>query len=281
MHPHTPWNALLPGLLACASLTAEAPPAPVAGTLDWSAPHRWVHVDTVGRDGVALFEGARLRWLKALRAGAAPLPDGRPLFWSGDHEGLRTYLTFSPFGEIAELDARGRLVAETQARLGEQAVKDYDSGDAALVPPHYTQIWRRQPDDDFVSPVAGELTELTAAHARLQLLQLDLQAAERVDVNWKEVRELLARQRYPLTCRVLTSRYGLGQTMLLWLAADAESLRRATPLLELLRQAPGEPRGVALAREYSTLRAQQQQLDLVRRDELSNLPRLSVGPTSP
>lgn len=247
--------------------------APVAvPALDWSAPHRWVHLDNVTQAGVGLFEGARRRWLAALRKDGTALPDGRPLFWSGDHDGLRTYVTFWPFGEMAALDARSRMVAASQAKLTPQALKEYQDGDAALVAPHYTQIWSRQPEDDFVSPVAGDLTELSGAHGRLQLLQLNLQVAARADANWGEIRALLARKRYPLTCRVFSSRYGAGQTILLWLSTDAVSLKSAPGLTEFLQTATGESQSTALAKEFAGLWSAQQQLDVVRRDDLSNLP---------
>ena len=245
--------------------TAAAP------SLDWGAPHRWVHVDTVPQAGVPVFEGARQRWLKVLRRDA--LPDGRALFWSGDRAGVRTYLTFYPFKEWGDLDARSRRVTETQTKVGPEAVADYDSADSVLVQPHYTQVWSRRPADDFVSPLAGELTELTATHGRLEFQRLNYEVADRVKANWVEVREALAKQRYPLTCRVYFGTHGVGQTFKLWLAPDEAALKRAPPLADALRQALGDERGGALAREYAAMWTTQEEINVVRRQELSNLVR--------
>jgi hypothetical protein len=257
------------GLLPAALLLAAAGSA----SLDWSAPNRWVHLDTVPEKGVPVFEGARQRWLKTLRRDGETLPDGRALFWSGDRGGVRTYLTFYPFRELGELDEKSRRVAETQAKVGKDALADYDSADSVLVQPHYTQIWARRPGDDFVSPLAGELTELTASHGRVEFQRLNYEVADRVKANWQEVREALTKQRYPLTCRVFFGSYGVGQTVKLWLAPDEASLKRAPSLADALRQALGDERGSALAREYAALWTTQEEMDVVRREELSNLTR--------
>jgi hypothetical protein len=255
-----------PCLVAAALFQTAASPS-----LDWGAPHRWVHLDTVPEAGVPVFEGARQRWLKTLRRDG--LPDGRALFWSGDRAGRRTYLTLYPFREWGELDARSRRASETQAKVGPEAVADYDSADSVLVQPHYTQVWSRRPGDDFVSPLAGELTELTATHGRLEFLRLNYEVADRAKANWAEVREALAKQRYPLTCRAYFGTYGVGQTFRLWLAADEAALKRAPSLEDALRQALGDERGRALAREYAALWTTQEEMDVVRREELSNLVR--------
>jgi hypothetical protein len=103
---------------------ASAPPSPPAAGLDWSAPCRWVHVDTVTPKSAPQFEAARHRWLATLRGKRTFMPDGRPLFWTGMHGGRRTYLTFYPFEKFVELDRRREQVRETQevlrAALGDE-----------------------------------------------------------------------------------------------------------------------------------------------------------------
>src|ERR1044072_7908510 len=80
-------------------------------SLDWSSPMRWVHVDSVRSDKAAIFEAARLRWLKALRQESYRLPDGRPLFWHAKKGKVQTYFTFYPFAHFAELDARRESIS--------------------------------------------------------------------------------------------------------------------------------------------------------------------------
>lgn len=268
-------------LVGCrtAGRTASAPPTGAtsvpsrdvgSAALDWRAPNRWVHVDTVRADAVSVFEAARKRWLRALHRDDGNLPDGRALFWSGSHGAVRTYFTFYPFREFAELDARARRAAATQAAVGKAAVDDYDTGDAALTPPHYTQLWMRTADDDFVSPLVGELGELDGAVARIEILQPDITHGERVDVVWTAVRAALTAQRFPLTCRTFRAWYGTGETVRLWLAHDAGALHAAPPIAEVLRRELGDARGAALAGELAALWSLHDSFEIERRDDLSN-----------
>ena len=57
---------LVLAMMACLH-AAPAGPAADRASLDWEAPNRWVHVGTVTAEGAPLFEGARARWLTALR----------------------------------------------------------------------------------------------------------------------------------------------------------------------------------------------------------------------
>jgi hypothetical protein len=255
-------------LAGCESTTSDRAPA-MPAALDWNAPNRWVHVDNIAKDRIALFEGARQRWLLALHRDGAHLTDGRALFWSGDHGDVRTYLTFYPFTNFADLDARARTAKVTQGIVGKAAVDDYDSGDAALVPPHYTQIWIRRNAEDFVSPIAGDLSELSAGSARVQIQQLDFARSERAEAVWNEVKAALEKARYPLTCRTFTAWYGDGRTERLWLAPDVQSLQAAPSL----RAAIANQSGSALADEYEALWQLQDEFEISRRGELSNLVR--------
>jgi hypothetical protein len=266
------------GLQAC---LASAPPSPPAAGLDWSAPCRWVHVDTVTPQSAPVFEAARRRWLATLRGKGTFMPDGRPLFWTGMHGGRRTYLTFYPFEKFAELDQRREQVRETQAAVGKAAVTDYDSGDAALVPPHYTQIWLREPDLDFL-PLAGATDELRATHGRIEVRQLRFDQADRLEATWKTVQVALAKERYPLTCRSFFASYGSGFTVQLWLAPDAATLHAAPPLAEVLRAALGDERGSAVALDLGAILSTEDQFEIERRDDLSNLPPfMATGATLP
>ncbi len=106
------------GLLYMAAVAVAQTPPQTHRDLDWSAPRRWVHVDIVLEDKVALFERARLEWLSALRVGDSLLGDGRALFWCAKGDGVQTYFTFYPFRAMAELDDRVRMRLATDESKG-------------------------------------------------------------------------------------------------------------------------------------------------------------------
>ncbi|HYE50904.1 MAG TPA: hypothetical protein VEB20_15015 [Azospirillaceae bacterium] len=253
-------------------LALAAPPARASGpeldgpALDWEARRRWVHVDNIATGNVPAFEAARRDWLRTLRVagGGIPLYDGRPLFWSAERGPVRTYITLHPFDRYGDLDARAERVRATNAAVGEAAVRDYDKGDAFLVPPHYSQVWSREPAYDHV-PAAGALTEATARAGRLEVRQEQLQLDGDGYAAWKRLSQALAAANYPLTCRAFRSSLGTGQVILLWLAADEAALRAALP--------PAQAAGPALAGEVDRLMPASESYAVVRRDELSNLGR--------
>ena len=149
--------------------------APISQThrdLDWQAPKRWVHVDTVDPKKALLFENARRAWLAVLHQDGQVLGDGRPLFWQARGGPVYTYFTFYPFRRWAEMDTRAEMIDQMEKVVGEEAVKTYDLGDAALVPPHYSQIWRRVPRSDITSSGSASLTEVTNGVPRSRLREL-------------------------------------------------------------------------------------------------------------
>jgi hypothetical protein len=263
--------ALLLG--ACLHNPPPVRPAQPAPRLDWSASGRWVHVDTATLESAPVFEGARHRWLAVLGRQGAFVPEGRPLFWSGLRGGVRTYWSVSPFEKFADLDVRRQIAIDALAKAGDAAVADYNTGDTALILPHTSEIWFRQPDLDFLSPVAGDLSELTATHARLEFHQMQPGGGERLEAAWKAVQEALTKERYPLTCRGFFVGFGTGFTVQIWLAPNAEALRQAPPLEAALRQALGDERGAALVRDLAELLPVKEELEIERRDDLSHLAR--------
>jgi len=211
------WRGLLltplVGLLACAGL--NAPPADP--TLDWDAPWVQVHIDHVRSSGSETFEGARRQWLARLRADGGSRADGRPLFFSGDSADGRVYLTFYPFAAWADLDRRTSAKQRVEARLGAAAVADYDGGDAALVPPHHSEIWMRLADGDLV-PAAGPRSLVDAPFLRLEVRTRPLgEDADALDAVWTAIRGELGGRR---ACRMFWSLFGRGELVLLWPAAE-------------------------------------------------------------
>ena len=233
--------------------------------LDWGASGRWVHVDHVDPERVALFEDARRGWLRALEVDGGRLPDGRALFWSGEHGGAAVYYTFWPYDGWTDLAARGEAAAATQARVGEAAVEAYDAGDLALVPPHHSALWNRLADSDYV-PAAGSLDETTAAHARIEYRRMATGAEGPVlDALWTEVQQALTTAAFPATARPSWNLYGGGELVLMWLSAEPSA--GAGWIAAADGAAPG------LAGRIEAVMPLLDEVALVRRDDLSNLPR--------
>lgn len=239
--------------------------------LDWSAPIRWVHVDNVDSARTRVFEEARLGWLKALRRGDRLLGDGRPLFWHARSGAVQTFFTFYPLDSLSDLDKRRDMIRRSEATVGQAAVERYDAGDVALVAPHYTQIWRRSPEDDFSTLETKDLTELSAAFGRLDIRQVDPRNGARVDELWRQIRDTLAAAKYPLSCRVFSSTYGSGDLVFMWLAHDSKTLQSAPSIQATTAQQLGQQRSAALLEEWNRLVIEARTLSVERRLDLSNL----------
>ncbi len=239
--------------------------------LNWSAPFRWVHVDNVDSSKAQIFESSRIDWLKVLRKGDDLLGDGRPLFWHARAGAVQTYVTFYPFSKFGELDERRAMVQKTNAAVGQGAVDQYDAGDVALVAPHYTQIWRRSTDDDFATPENNDLTELSATFGRMEICQIEPRQEVRADQLWKEIRQALAAEKYPVVCRVFFSSYGSGDMIFMWLARDAKSFLSAPLVEEALARRLGEHKSGALVAEWKKIVLSHKAYDMERRADLSNL----------
>jgi hypothetical protein len=245
-------------------------------SLDWSSSMRWVHVDSVRRDKAAIFEAARLRWLKTLRQDTFLLPDGRPLFWHARKGKVQTYFTFYPFARFADLDARRESVSKTQQTVGQAKVDDYDSGDVAIVSPHYSQIWQRSPSYDFVPSDKSDLSELTAMFGRLEILQKD-QQTNRVEPLWKEISEALALQKYPLACRSFFTTYGTGQIVRVWLASSRAIYENAPTMRDAVARQLGKKRAITILGELDKVLEIQQTFEIERRPDLSNLGEIGAS----
>lgn len=276
-------GAALALLLLAAGCTAapkpEPAPRPAAPVFSWEAPRRNVHIDKVSVAGAAPFEAARKRWLGRLRAEGNFLPDGRPLFWSGDRAGVRTYFTLYPFQTWADLEARAAATARTQAIVGQAALTDYDSGDSALVPPHTSEIWARIPGYDYLPAEAAPLDERAARRGWIELRQMPTgDAGHALDPLLARANEVLAQADYPLTCRVFYSVFGRGELVLLWLAPDEAARQAAGSQAEELARRPDL---APLLAEIEALMPLRERIAIERRDDLSNLPDLPASPPPP
>jgi hypothetical protein len=261
------------GFILATSLGAFAQDAPrTHADLDWQAPYRWVHVDNLDPAKAARFERARKAWLEALRKDGALLGDGRPLFWHArSSKAGQTLFTFYPFRAWADLDARRRMIDRTHKEVGEAAVKAYDSGDAALVSPHYSQVWHREAEYDIASAPAKDLNEQTAMVGRLEVRTIDVRRSEDFDRVWKRIANALALAGYPLACRAYTSTYGRGEAVLFWLAKDGASYAAARPLRAEMERQFGKKEAEKLLDTLEEVFPLQESYEVERRPDLGNL----------
>jgi hypothetical protein len=257
----------------CVAVLADACAGALSthASLDWSGTFRWVHVDNVAPDRGPVFERARAGWLQALRQGDSLLADGRPLFWAHRAKDRSTYFTFYPFARFSDMDARGAAVRATQAAVGRDALERYDSGDSVLVAPHYSEIWRRSPDDDYVPEGNESLTELTACCGRLEVRDPSFTNGAEVDSLWKVLRTALAEERFPLVCRVFQNVYGPRDVFCLWMAPDSAALMAAPPLAVVMERHLGAAKAMEFMKRMDAVLPVTSSLAVERRQEMSNL----------
>jgi hypothetical protein len=265
------------GILAISAVLAVAARDAAAqsshAALDWTAAYRWVHVDNVAAERTPVFEAARHGWLKALKQGDSLLADGRPLFWELRGKDRSTYCTFYPFGRFGELDARREAVRTTQRIVGREALDRYDSADSVLLPPHYSQIWRRDPDFDYLPPDGDTLTEKTAACGWIEFQTPDYYRGGESDSLWKQIAAALTGERYPLTCRSFGNVYGTSDLIRMWLAPDTTTLRAALPVKEVVARHLGAARAREIFRRLDGVLPTSSSLPARRRADMSNLGR--------
>jgi hypothetical protein len=263
--------AILFATLLTIPVKAQSPPSHL--DLDWQAPRRWVHVDNVDPQKVQLFEGTRKTWLSELRQESRLLGDGRPLFWCAQSPDAYTYFTLYPFRSWADLDARADMAGHTKKVVGDEAVKAYDSCDDALIPPHYSQIWRRDKESDIVWSGTDSLTELSAAVGRLEFRWMDWGHSDDIEGIWKEIQAALASRRYPLACRVYTNSFGndQGECILLWLAPDSAQYRDAPSIRTILAQGLGSEKSKEMMAMLDKYFPVQKSYEIKKRLDLSNL----------
>jgi len=241
--------------------------------LDWAATYRWVHVDNIAQARTQVFEAARHGWLKALKQGDSLLADGRPLFWELRGDDHSTFYTFYPFGRFGELDARREAVLATQRIVGKEALDRYDSADSVLIPPHYSQIWRRAPDFDYVPPDHDSLTERTATCGWIEFQTPDYYRGDESDSLWKDITAALTGEHYPLTCRSFWNVYGTSDLIRMWLAPDSATLRAALPVKDAVARHLGATRAQEIFSRLDKVLPTSTSLPARRRADLSNLGR--------
>ena len=186
---------------------------------------------------------------------------------------MRTYFTLYPFRNWSDLDARAEMAKHTNEVVGEAAIEAYDAGDALLMPPHGSQIWRRQDSADVAWSGTAALTELSASVGRLERREVDWIHWDDFEAAWTAVQAALVAQQYPLACRIYANSYGgaQGDWVLLWLAPDEAAYRAAPDLTDALVKQLGAEKGAQLAANLARLFPVKASYDVERRLDLSNL----------
>ena len=241
--------------------------------LDWGSPYRWVHIDNIDAHKASLFEGCRKTWLTNLRQGDHLLGDGRPLFWYAKGYSVQTYFTLYPFRTWSDMDARGKMATETMKAVGDAKAKAYDVGDSALIPPHGSQIWRRNTDSDIAWAGTDSLTDLTANVGRLEVRDIDWWHEEEVSKLWDEFQATLKKAKYPLACRMYSNVYGGNQLehILLWLAHDSAQYQSAPSLQAALTGTLGKERTIEMLANFDRYFPVVKSYEIEKRVDLSNL----------
>jgi hypothetical protein len=262
-------------LCACAT-TQSASPAPAATTaessaprLDWTAAWRWVHIDRIDPARIALFEDARRTWLATLGPPGRRRQDGRALFFSGRDGDAAIYYTLYPYATWSDLDARSAAAKATQQAVGTTAVQAYDAGDAALVPPHRSELWTHLDGSDVI--VANEpALEPDARAIVIEYRRMPTaEAGAEFDRVWSRLQKALQERGDTATVRAYWSLYGSGELVLVWLAHDESMLAPSNDGLAKVGRSDG---GAAMLADLERLAPRRTRLALTRRDDLSNLP---------
>ncbi len=268
--PSLPRRAVLGLLVWCAPwpLSAASPPS-VCGTLttapyDATARFRAVHVDTLDPKLQHVFEEARAGWLKVLALHHTS--DGRGFFLQ---KAGNTFLTLRSFNSFCEYDALRSFRAAVGERLGpegENAGKQYDRGDVALLSPHNSEVWSRLDGLDY--PGQGpRVDEYTAGYMRMVTEQV---TSDDYESAWKDIRSALSQARYPLGRVTFFSSLGSGKHISLWLARSRAAFDGAGTPEQAVARVLGAAKAAALFAKLKAACSDVQVAEVVSRPELAS-----------
>ncbi len=241
----------------CAPAARGTPPLGAAASVSGPAPsrltppaavavYRAIHLDTVLPSKRGSFEDARKEWVSELhRVGAS---DWRGVFLEVGTDRFYSVRPPDRFGSLdPEPSVPGAPAVSPSPQPSEAAEKRYDEiSDASLAFPHTSEIWRA---DDPLSylPVAGALTELTAAGGTFTIedVRADTDSVHRYRAAVREVVAALKEAHYPLTRLAYRTTYGAGHQYTLLLGATPEAFAGAPTVEDVLAR----ERGRAKAKE--------------------------------
>jgi hypothetical protein len=259
------------GLLLLLSLTlSSTEPAAEPGAIlttpayDATARFRAVHIDTLDPHLQQVFEGARVHWLTTLAAHHTT--DGRGFFLQRD---ASTLLTLRSFNSFAEYDALRSFRADVGKRLGaegDDAGKQYDSGDVAITSPHNSEVWSRNETFDY-RPPGPKLNEYTAGFMQMVVEQV---RSDDYEAAWKEISSALAVARYPLGRIAFFSMLGSGKQISLWLATTRAVFEHAGSPEDAVTKVLGKKQATTLFNRLRAASSNVEISELVPRPELKS-----------
>jgi hypothetical protein len=213
---------------------------------------RRVHVDHVDPAKISQFEQARTDWVAWVAAHHVVDPWGGTLLQVGGS----TFLTVRAFMTWAELDAK------PTAKLDPAAQATYnDRSDDALVPPHHSEIWMREPELDYAAIDLVGVGTITYDEIAL---------TDAYEKAWAQIRTELAAAKYPIARVAFFSQYGSGLHVSLWLAPNRAAYDAAPTIDQVLVKRLGQAKATALLTTWRGAVVHHEELPLVVRADLSN-----------
>ena len=272
MHPR---HVRLPPTLAflLLALTSCAHPRIVSPSTTFGAgakPAKYVavHVDHLQAGKLQSFADARRVWLDVLSRHATT--DGRGLFLQTGDSG---FLSLRPLATIGDLDRQASLSRAALASVDPLDLRKYDgASDALLAPPHRNEIWRY--DEDLSFGTADPIEAFTAAAwGKMTVEEIDpTPAGEAYDKAWKEIREALVAQSYPLVRVSYWSRYGSGDLVSFWLAKSQRQFLETASVEATVATALGAEAADALFVRLKKTVLASDSIDVIPRLDLSSKP---------
>jgi len=225
-----------------------------------------VHEDTLAAEHAGEFEAARRDWVATLHAANAT--DQRGTFFEIVGVG---FWTMRPFTRFADLDDRAAQRKRALAAVPADALARYDArSDAALAPPHASEIWER--DDGVGYTPAGAPTDpRDAAVARVVIEEVlpDSASDKAYEDSWQAIAAALAHARYPLARVAFHPMYGADREITFWLARSRAELDAAPAVEDVVANELGAERAEALRAKLAAVVKSAETHLVIRRDDLT------------
>jgi hypothetical protein len=224
----------------------------LASTAFAEPPRRRVHIDHLDPAKVGQFEQARKDWVAWIAAHHVTDPWGGTMLQVGGS----TFLTIRSFTTWAELDAK------PTGTLDPKAQKLYnDRSDAALVPPHHSEIWMREPELDYAAIQPEGFGTITYEEVALD---------DTYEKAWAEIEKELVAAKYPVARIAFFSQYGSGKHVSLWLAPTRAAFAAAPTIDQVLVKRLGKAKADALLARWRGAVVTHDEKEVVVRADLSN-----------